>query len=75
VVVAAISRNHGLGLVVHGQPELVPGGSLTIACADGVDLLQSRVRKLEDIDHAHNLATVVHDGKVEVVAICEIKAN
>ena len=73
VVVRAVARYHGLGLVVQRKPKLVPGRALVVAAAaHRVDLLQSGISELEDVNHADNLASIVHHRQVEVVAIVHL---
>jgi hypothetical protein len=85
VILAA--RNHRVGLVIHGEPELVPGWAFVILGLHGIDLgfeldevskrlrvdyiylLQSGIGELQHIHHANNLATLVHDGQIEIVTI------
>ncbi len=69
MVVGAVARDHGLGLVVERQPELVPRGALAVGGAHGVDLLEGGVCELEHVDHADDLSALVHHREVEVVSI------
>ena len=69
MVVRPLARHHRLRVVVQGKPELVPGWAFAVAAGHSVNLLQGGVCELENIDHAHNLAGVVHNGEVEVMSV------
>jgi len=71
VAVATLARHDGFGVILKGEPKLVPSRAFTVASGHGVDLLQGSISELEDVDHADDLASIIHHRKIEIMPILQ----